>query len=143
MYSILIVDDDRPTRDTLRFVLEDAGYLVQDAPDGRTALTKLTAAATPFVALLDLLMPGMDGLELLRTVVADPNLWRHRYIGMTAAVGPVGPEAEALLHQLHGALLLKPFDMDTLLAAVTAACDSIIVSGDGYAGTDGHTPSQA
>ena len=137
MCSILVVDDDKPTRDTLRFVLEDAGYTVEDASDGQSALAKLSAAPEPRVTLLDLLMPGMDGIEMLRAVVASPALARHRYIGMTAAVGSVMPEAEALLHQLHGGLLLKPFDMDPLLEAVAAACASIKAAGPDSSHQDG------
>jgi len=140
MCSILVVDDDKPTRDTLRFVLEDAGYTVEDASDGQSALAKLAAAPQPLVTLLDLLMPGMDGVEVLRAVVADPILIRHRYIGMTAAVGPVMPEAEALLSQLHGSMLLKPFDMDPLLDAIAAACASIKAGGNGAASADGRLP---
>ena len=88
MSWILVVDDDVSTRDTVRFVLEDAGYHVLEAADGHAALAILTEAAAPLVALIDLLMPGMDGVDLLRSILADARLaTRHRYIGMTAAVG--------------------------------------------------------
>lgn len=128
MTWILVADDDTPTRDTIRFVLEDAGYQVLEARDGREALTALNHTSRPLVALIDLLMPCMDGVALLRTVVTDAQLAsRHRYIGMTAAVGPVTPLAESLLTQLHSSLLLKPFDMDTLLTAVERARASLSV----------------
>jgi CheY-like chemotaxis protein len=129
MSWILVVDDDVATRDTLRFVLEDTGYHVLEAADGHAALPILAEAAPPLVALIDLLMPGMDGVDLLRSILANPRLaTRHRYIGMTAAVGPVTSQAEALLAQLHGAFLEKPFGIDTLLEAVALACDSLIGS---------------
>ncbi len=122
MPSILIADDDAPTRDTLRFVLEDAGYAVLEASDGHAALATLTSASQPLVALVDLLMPGMDGIELLRSIVADARLAaRHRFIVMTAAVGSMAQPAGDLIAQVHGSLLLKPFGIDTLLDAVTAA----------------------
>ncbi len=142
MCSILVVDDDKPTRDTLRFVLEDAGYSVVDASDGQSALAKLVGAPKPMVTLLDLLMPGMSGVEMLRVVVADPTLTRHRYIGMSAAVGPVMPEAEELLNQLNGAMLLKPFDMDPLLDAIRGACASLSAGIDGPGSADGRAPSR-
>jgi CheY-like chemotaxis protein len=126
MAWILVADDDSPTRETIRFVLEDAGYHVLEASDGRQALAILTSATQALVALVDLLMPGMDGLDLLRSIVADPRLAaRHRYIGMTAAVGAVTPLADTLLAQLHGSLMEKPFGMDTLLDTVAAACASL------------------
>jgi CheY-like chemotaxis protein len=134
MAWILVVDDDVATRDTLRFVLEDSGYQVLEAADGHAALPILaeaapSLAAPSLVALIDLLMPGMDGVDLLRSILANPRLaTRHRYIGMTAAVGPVTSQAEALLAQLHGAFLEKPFGIDTLLEAVARACDSLIGS---------------
>lgn len=129
MSWILVVDDDVSTRDTLRFVLEDTGYQVLEAADGHAALPILAEAAAPLVALIDLLMPGMDGVDLLRSILANTRLaTRHRYIGMTAAVGPVTSQAEALLAQLHGAFLEKPFGIDTLLEAVARACDSLIGS---------------
>lgn len=130
MSWILVVDDDASTRDTVRFVLEDVSYHVLEAADGHAALAMLTEASAPLVALIDLLMPGMDGLDLLRAIVADARLAaRHRYIGMTAAVGPVAPQAAALLAQLHGALLEKPFGIDTLLDAVALACESLAAPG--------------
>lgn len=126
MTWILVADDDTPTRDTIRFVLEDAGYQVLEAKDGREALATLSHASQPLITLVDLLMPCMDGVALLRTVTTDAHLaTRHRYIGMTAAVGPVTPLAESLLTQLHSSLLLKPFDMDTLLDAVERAYASL------------------
>lgn len=126
MSWILVVDDDVSTRDTIRFVLEDANYAVLEAADGRAALAMLAEASQPLVALIDVLMPGMDGVDLLRSILADARLaTRHRYIGMTAAVGAETPQAEALLTQLHGAFLEKPFGMDTLLDAVERACASL------------------
>ena len=59
---ILVVDDDRELRDTLREVLEDLGYLVTSAEDGLDALSKLEQAARrPDLILLDLQMPNLDG----------------------------------------------------------------------------------
>lgn len=130
MSWILVVDDDVSTRDTIRFVLEDANYSVLEAADGRAALAMLAESSQPLVALIDLLMPGMDGVDLLRSILADARLATgHRYIGMTAAVGSVAPQAEALLARLHGAFLEKPFGMDTLLDAVGRACASLSAPG--------------
>jgi DNA-binding response OmpR family regulator len=62
---ILIADDDPDLRFTLRAQLEADGYRVQDAPDGRAALV-LAERILPHLAVIDLVMPGMDGFELAR-----------------------------------------------------------------------------
>ena len=66
---VLIVDDEAAIRDTLRMVLEYEGYEVATAPDGRAALAELDAAPADAV-LLDIKMPGMDGLETLDRIVS-------------------------------------------------------------------------
>jgi two-component system nitrogen regulation response regulator NtrX len=66
---VLIVDDEAAIRDTLRMVLEYEGYEVATVGDGRAALAELDAAP-PDAVLLDIKMPGMDGLETLDRIVA-------------------------------------------------------------------------
>ncbi len=63
--DILIVDDDASIRTMLAFVFEDAGYTVVEAADGQEALDALAADA-PALMVLDLMMPGVDGVEVLR-----------------------------------------------------------------------------
>ncbi len=67
--KILVVDDEADVRDALRMVLEYDGYEVLTAPDGKTALADLEANP-PDAVLLDIKMPGMDGLEVLDKIVA-------------------------------------------------------------------------
>ena len=61
--SILIIDDDEQTRVLLRRVLEEAGYLVSEAPNGQEGLRQFRQTPTALV-ITDLLMPDMDGLEV-------------------------------------------------------------------------------
>jgi len=61
---ILVVDDDRPTRTLLRELLTIEGYAVEEAPDGATAITKVNGLR-PDLVLLDVMMPGLDGLDVL------------------------------------------------------------------------------
>ena len=61
---VLVVDDDPGIRDALRMILEYEGYQVLTAADGKTALASLDADSVDAV-LLDIKMPGMDGLEIL------------------------------------------------------------------------------
>ncbi len=63
--EVLIVDDDASIRTMLAFVFEDAGYTVVEAADGQEALDALAADA-PALMVLDLMMPGIDGVEVLR-----------------------------------------------------------------------------
>src|SRR4029077_14779447 len=66
---ILVVDDEAAIRDTLRMVLEYEGYEVATVGDGRAALAELDGGPAAAV-LLDIKMPGMDGLETLDRIVA-------------------------------------------------------------------------
>src|SRR5579859_2241289 len=67
---ILIVDDDRGIRHTLRAVLEDEGYAVLEAGDGAEGLALVRASLHRLVVLLDLRMPGLDGAGVLDAVAA-------------------------------------------------------------------------
>ena len=59
--NILIVEDDESIRETLKLLLEVEGYFVTVASNGREALELLKKIDTPFMILLDLMMPVMDG----------------------------------------------------------------------------------
>src|SRR4030095_2609611 len=72
--AILVVDDDPTLRELLRRTLEREGYAVLEAGDGRAALTRIEERV-PGLILLDLLMPHMDGFELLAELPARPA-WR-------------------------------------------------------------------
>ena len=63
--DILIVDDDASIRAMLAFVFDDAGYTVVEAADGQEALEALQTQP-PALMVLDLMMPGIDGVEVLR-----------------------------------------------------------------------------
>jgi two-component system, OmpR family, response regulator MprA len=64
--KILVVDDEPAVRDSLRRALELEGYEVDLAPDGEAALARLEQPAHPDAVVLDILMPGIDGLEVCR-----------------------------------------------------------------------------
>jgi len=65
---ILVVDDERAVRESLRRALELEGYGVELAEDGEQALRRLELEPSPDVVVLDVLMPGVDGLEVCRRV---------------------------------------------------------------------------
>jgi CheY-like chemotaxis protein len=119
--SVLLVDDDISIRETLRSLLEDAGYLVFEAHDGLQALDYLRKTPIPMIVLLDLMMPRLDGAGLLGTVAGDTRrLVRHRYILMTASHQTLGLAFVHLLTDLAVPVLHKPFEMDKLLELIAS-----------------------
>jgi two-component system OmpR family response regulator len=67
MAKVLIVDDDPAIRDVLRFALARAGFAVVEAEDGPRALERFAAAA-PDLVVLDVMLPGIDGIEVCRAL---------------------------------------------------------------------------
>ncbi len=115
---VLLVDDIEANRDVLSRHLKRQGYQVATAADGRQALEKLRAETFDLV-LLDVMMPEMDGYEVLQRLKADHTL-RHLPVIMISA----GSELESVVRCIEwGAedYLSKPFD-PTLLKARIGAC---------------------
>lgn len=122
MPHVLIADDEADLRETLRTLLESEGYTVGEAANGRQALNALRASAVPMVALIDMVMPGLNGIQVIEAVAADPALAaRHAYLLLTANHRPLPDAAAALLAQLGVTVVRKPFDIDALLADVARA----------------------
>src|SRR5262245_16233882 len=112
---VLIVDDDPDIRETLRFVLEDAGYPVYCAENGREALEVLAdLERPPGLILLDLMMPVMSGHEMLRALKAVHALAQIPVTVVTASGAPMPPLATGMLK--------KPVDLDVLLRIVHKSC---------------------
>src|SRR4051812_47306577 len=108
---VLVVDDDPDIRETLRYVLEDAGYPVYCAENGREALDLLAAVdRPPGLILLDLMMPVMSGDEMLKALRAVYALAAIPVTIVTASGAPMPPLASGLLK--------KPVDLDVLLRIV-------------------------
>lgn len=111
--SVLIVDDEFGLADITADLLREAGYDVALAINGKLGLASL-AARPAQVVLTDLMMPVMDGPEMIRRMKADPALAAIPTILMTALpeAVPTGPAA------LHDAVLVKPYSMAELLETV-------------------------
>jgi two-component system response regulator MprA len=71
--TILVVDDERAVRESLQRALELEGYETELAEDGESALARLASEPVPDAVILDILMPGVDGLEVCRRVRASGN----------------------------------------------------------------------
>jgi CheY-like chemotaxis protein len=131
MARVLVVDDETQIRESLQMLLEDAGHTVTTAARGAEALDTLRAAPESEVVLLDLLMPEMDGLGVLRAVTADPQLAeRHGYILMTADSDRLLSAAAHVLAALPVTVVRKPFDIDDVLETVAAVAERL----DGHHG---------
>lgn len=113
---VLVVDDDPGIRDTIRFMLEDAGYDVLTATTGLEALDRVIERR-PALILLDLQMPLMTGQETLARLRQMP--YQIPVVFMTAGLRA---QAEATRHGADGHLA-KPFEFDELLHVVRRFCD--------------------
>src|SRR5579885_847692 len=80
---ILVVDDDDDHRETLCSVLEEAGYRVESANNGRAALERMLAGAVPDLLLVDLCMPVMDGWAFSTELKEHPRLARLPVVVMS------------------------------------------------------------
>jgi CheY-like chemotaxis protein len=105
---VLVVDDDAGIRESLRQVLQDAGYEVVEAADGRQALGMLTPR--PALMLVDLMMPELDGWELLDELARTAPLAEIPVCVLSAIASHAPPNAKAVLQ--------KPVDLDELLETV-------------------------
>src|SRR5690606_37077121 len=84
--TILVVDDNRDNVEILSSFLESRGYNVVRAEDGKTALAKVEEVS-PALVLLDVMMPGMDGWQVCRTIKRHPEHGSTRVIMVTAKGG--------------------------------------------------------
>ena len=114
---VLVVDDDPGVLRMLVAVLRREGFDVREARDGREALDVLSGGDIDLV-LLDLMMPVMNGWDVLDVRKGDPSL---RAVPIIVITANVGPETSAILQHGVSALLPKPFDL-THLAEIVNSC---------------------
>jgi len=112
--SILVVDDEKNLRDYLSVFLSDRGHTVASAASGDEALDRLAAGYTPSLVLLDLMMPGKDGLEVLRSIKeTHPSI----PIIILSGIGQIRTVVEAM--KIGAAdYLTKPFEEEALELAI-------------------------
>lgn len=108
---VLVVDDDAVLRRVVRAVLEADGFRVLEAHDGQQGL-ELAAAERPRVVILDVMMPGLDGVEVCRRLDH-----RSTKVLMLTALGDVTTEVASLEAGARG-YLTKPFSSMELLDRV-------------------------
>jgi CheY-like chemotaxis protein len=109
--TVLVVDDDFDLRRTVRDILQDEGYTVETAANGREALARLQQGDPPRVVVLDLMMPVMDGWQLIDELQQDEALAR-------IAVVVISASRTALRTARAHPFLAKPLDYFKLVATV-------------------------
>ena len=111
MKTVLLVDDEHAILDALTGLLEDEGFRVVTAGNGREALARMEEAK-PDVALVDVMMPVMDGRELLREIQADAR-WKTIPVVLMSAVPRSILTRDAPIDCAD--FFQKPFDLWTLI----------------------------
>lgn len=114
MTAILVVDDDPNVRVVMRAILEHESYDIVEAGDGESALAAVEAGP-PDLVILDLMMPGIGGMEVLRRMKSDPATRDVPVIVLTAMGGVARAEAE---HAGAERFFEKPFSPLALLRVV-------------------------
>ena len=118
MAKILVAEDDKQIGDMIAFKLTNGGHQVIRAEDGEQAVT-LAGRELPDLILLDAMMPGLGGFEVLRRLKSDPTLRAVPVIMVTAK----GHERDVLSGLRGGAVdyVVKPFSLKELAARVDLA----------------------
>ncbi|HEX6084315.1 MAG TPA: response regulator [Thermoanaerobaculia bacterium] len=115
---ILVVDDDDAIRALLRTVLRRRGFAVDTARNGVEALEEMGARRYALI-VLDLMMPRMNGFELLEKLVAESIMTRPRVLILTAGLDTRPFDSTLVVGMIH-----KPFDVELLLDTVAGCLTS-------------------
>jgi CheY-like chemotaxis protein len=123
MATVLVVDDDAPSREFMRTLLSYRGHQVEQASDGDSAFA-MAARRPPDAVITDVLMPGLDGYGLARALRGEPATRHIPIVFSTAHYGP--QEIQKLAHAcgVHD-VILKPAQPSTVLATI----DSLFACG--------------
>jgi CheY-like chemotaxis protein len=114
--SILVVEDNKASALVLRLNLERNGYQVHVAGDGQSALDVLGAQADIDLVISDIMMPGMDGLTLIRTMRAKPE-WEHIPVVVASAIADADTVKQVASLGVRR-FIVKPINIPRLLQQV-------------------------
>jgi two-component system OmpR family response regulator len=113
---VVLAEDDADTAEIVGEILAPVGYLVRWCPTGRAVLAEV-ARRPPDLVLLDLVLPDVDGQEVLRALGALPPERRPAVVVLTASPERVTADERTTVSAVVG----KPFELDALLGAVAGA----------------------
>ena len=112
---ILIAEDDKDVGDILTHMLGPSGYTVELAKDGQEAIEKLRMSRFD-LAIVDMAMPNVDGLTVIRRLRADPETQKMPTLVLTACA--FGPDQEKAIRAGCDVFITKPFDPEQLLEKI-------------------------
>jgi signal transduction histidine kinase/DNA-binding NarL/FixJ family response regulator len=110
---VLVADDDAVNLQLVSELLSSLGFELQLANDGASALSQLRTAPAPHLVISDLVMPSLDGMQLIRALRADPDTVQLPILAVSASASQYTSE-EALATGAN-AFVVKPLQLDTLL----------------------------
>ena len=114
--TVLIVEDEKDSREALSEILEFQGFHIAEACNGADAWNYLQNSGPPCLIILDINMPTMDGRQFREMQLRDPWLARIPVVVVSA----LAPSSTDDLHA--NAVIRKPIDVDALLQVVEANC---------------------
>ena len=115
---VLVVDDEETVRDLLQRVMKEAGYDVVTAANGQEALDKVSQLNAG-VVLLDIIMQGMSGMEVLQQITTN---WPETCGVMISAVADTQNAVDAMKLGAYD-YIIKPFDLDEVVRKVQEAIE--------------------
>jgi len=118
---ILVADDSAAIRQSISYILSQAGYEVQDAADGEEALEKLSRGPKADLVISDVNMPRIDGIELIRRLRALPD-YRFTPI-LVLTTDTQGSQMQEGRRAGATGWIIKPFNADKLLGIVEKVID--------------------
>ncbi|MFD0485529.1 response regulator [Kineococcus sp. GCM10028916] len=129
MARVLVVEDDPDIRQLVELRLRGLGHRVVSAGSGPEALTVIAERGAPEVVVLDVAMPGMTGLEVLRTLRTLPE---HAHLPAIFLSARVRPEDIAAGEELGAIYLTKPFVVSALAGAIEKALTASVEAAAGW-----------
>lgn len=123
MAAVVLVEDDPDTREVVRALLEEEGYQTAVAADGQEAIDHLAACHDlPCLVLLDLLMPRVGGVAVLRWMRTQPRLANVPVAVISARPQTSGSQVASAFRDHVIGVLQKPFDIDRVLMLLEEHC---------------------
>jgi CheY-like chemotaxis protein len=114
--NILVVEDNDMNMQLVEFLLEEGGYTIVKATSGEEALSLTRDGATPDLILMDIHLPGMDGLSVVRSMKSDPRTARIPILALTAHA--MRGDKDRFLEAGCDGYISKPIDVKTFIASI-------------------------